>query len=251
MNEKRMFGLVGHPLTHSFSKKYFSEKFERSGLSGTHEYELFDLEDINQLPELFKNNSKLEGVNVTIPYKQAVFPFLTYLDSSAEKVGAVNVIKKNSDGTFTGYNSDYYGFKKSLLEFLGERPASDLKALLLGYGGAGKAVLAVLNDLEIPVKLVSRSSSDNTINYRESENLIGTHQLIINCTPLGTFPKTEECPAINYDLISKGHFLFDLVYNPPETLFLRNGLQKGASVKNGYDMLVYQAEKSWEIWNTI
>ena len=249
MEEKRLFGLIGYPLTHSFSKKYFTEKFATAGISDSHEYELFEMTDTKNLPSLFEKYPNLEGINVTIPHKQSVFPFLKKMDQSAEKVGAVNVIKKMPNGDLIGYNSDYYGFKRSLLEFLGNRGTQNLKALLLGFGGAGKAVLAVLNHLNIETQLVSRKKSETAIDYDESNRLIGSHHLIVNCTPLGTFPKTDACPDIDYKQVGSSHFLFDLVYNPSETLFLRKGLEKGAAIKNGYDMLVYQAEKSWEIWN--
>jgi shikimate dehydrogenase len=250
MASERLFGLVGFPLTHSFSKKYFTEKFEKLNLSETHRYELFEMENLNSnLTELFDKHPELEGINVTIPHKQAVFPFMNELDISARNVGAVNVVKRDKNGKLTGYNSDYYGFRRSLLEFLGDRGTENLKALLLGYGGAGKAVRAVLKDLGIETQIVSRRKSDETVSYEEADHLIDSHHLIINCTPLGTYPKTEECPEIDYKLITLDHFLFDLVYNPTETLFLKKGLEKGAAIKNGYDMLVYQAEKSWEIWN--
>lgn len=244
-----LFGLIGFPLTHSFSKKYFTEKFEQLGLSSTHSYELYEMEDADNFLKLFAENPDLKGVNITIPHKQNVFPFLDSLDSSAEKVKAVNVVKKTSDNKLIGYNSDYYGFKRSLLEFLGENTdLNKLKALVLGYGGAAKAIVAVLKDLGIEVQLVSRKSSELAINYQESDEYIESHKLIINCSPLGTYPKTDQCPSIAYNKVSEEHFLFDLVYNPSISLFLEKGKAQGASIKNGYDMLVYQAEKSWNIW---
>jgi len=244
-----LFGLIGFPLTHSFSKKYFTEKFEKLGLAISHSYELYEMENPSNFPKLFAENPELKGVNITIPHKQSVFSFLDSLDSSAEKVMAVNVVKRTIDNKLIGYNSDYYGFKRSLLEFLGKDiELIQLKALVLGYGGAAKAIVAVLEDLGVKNQLVSRKSSEIAINYAESDKYIESHKLIINCSPLGTYPKTDQCPSIDYNKLSKDHFLFDLVYNPPVSLFLQNGLANGAAIKNGYDMLVYQAEKSWEIW---
>ncbi len=247
--KKRLFGLIGFPLTHSFSKKYFTEKFKDLGLSETHEYELFEMEDSTHFLQLFKENPDLDGVNITIPHKQNVFDYLDDLDYSAKNVGAVNVVKKEGN-RLIGYNSDFYGFQRSLTEFVGTSRLSEIKkALILGNGGAAKAILAALRDLDIEVQLVSRKKSDLAVDYKESDDLIDSHQLIINCTPLGTYPKEDTFPPINYSKLNSNHFLFDLVYNPSETLFLSKGKEQGASIKNGYDMLVYQAEKSWEIWN--
>ncbi|MFT6879228.1 MAG: shikimate dehydrogenase [Arcticibacterium sp.] len=244
-----LFGLIGYPLTHSFSKSYFSEKFEALGLTKSHKYELFELESATEFPRLFKKYPNLKGINITIPYKQSVFDYLDELDISVVKVGAVNVVKKTHDNKLIGYNSDYYGFKKSLLEVLGEGfVLKNLKALILGYGGAARAVVAALEDLGVSVQLVGRKSSDIAVNYSESDSFIETHKLIVNCSPLGTYPNSETFPNIDYQQLGKDHFLFDLVYNPAETVFLRKGREHGSSVKNGYDMLVYQAEKSWEIW---
>lgn len=245
----QLFGLIGFPLTHSFSKKYFTEKFDKLGISKEYNYELFEIEHATEFPKLFASNPNLQGINITIPHKQSVFQYLDSLDISAEKVGAVNVVKKTADNKLIGYNSDYYGFQRSLSEFLGEGfDIKNLKALILGYGGAAKAVVAALEDLQIKVQKVSRTSSEIAIDYDESRNFIESHKLIINCSPLGTYPKTDQCPAIDYSQLTENHFLFDLVYNPAETLFLKNGKAQGAQIKNGYDMLVYQAEKSWEIW---
>ncbi|SOE20955.1 shikimate dehydrogenase [Spirosomataceae bacterium TFI 002] len=242
----KKYGLIGFPLTHSFSKKYFTEKFEKIGLSHTHQYDLYEIENATDLLEILNSNPEIDGINVTIPHKQSVMPLLSSLDQSAEKVGAVNVIKKTSNGLI-GYNSDYYGFRKSLLDFLNGAKVSN--AMILGYGGAAKAVKAVLKDLGIFVTVVSRQASDTAISYEEANSLLSLHHLIINCSPVGTYPNADQCPSINYKSLSTNHFLFDLVYNPTETLFMKNGLEMGAKVKNGYDMLVHQAEKSWEIWN--
>lgn len=244
------YALIGYPLGHSFSKKYFTEKFEKMGLSETHEYKLFELLDIQELPQLLKNEPNLKGLNVTIPHKQAVMPFLDSLDASAEKVGAVNVIKFMEDGRLIGYNSDYYGFKTSLEDFLSEVNMSSIKALVLGNGGAGKAVVAALKDLGIDYKTVSRTKSEENISYDEIPTIIADYQLIINCSPVGTYPKSEQCPNIPYESLTENHYLYDLVYNPLETLFLQKGKEKGAKIHNGLRMLHLQAEKAWEVWNS-
>ena len=244
------YALIGYPLGHSFSKKYFTKKFEEMGLSETHEYQLFELSDIQELPQLLKNEPNLKGLNVTIPYKQVVMPFLDGLDASAEKVGAVNVIKFMEDGRLIGYNSDYYGFKTSLEDFLSEVNMSSIKALVLGNGGAGKAVVAALKDLGIDYKTVSRTKSEENISYDEIFTIIADYQLIINCSPVGTYPKSDQCPDIPYESLTENHFLYDLVYNPLETLFLQKGKEKGAKIHNGLRMLHLQAEKAWEVWNS-
>ena len=220
------------------------------GLSETHEYKLFELLDIQELPQLLKNEPNLKGLNVTIPHKQAVMPFLDSLDASAEKVGAVNVIKFMEDGRLIGYNSDYYGFKTSLEDFLSEVNMSSIKALVLGNGGAGKAVVAALKDLGIDYKTVSRTKSEENISYDEIFTIIADYQLIINCSPVGTYPKSDQCPDIPYESLTENHFLYDLVYNPLETLFLQKGKEKGAKIHNGLRMLHLQAEKAWEVWNS-
>ena len=220
------------------------------GLSETHEYKLFELLDIQELPQLLKNEPNLKGLNVTIPHKQAVMPFLDSLDASAEKVGAVNVIKFMEDGRLIGYNSDYYGFKTSLEDFLSEVNMSSIKALVLGNGGAGKAVVAALKDLGIDYKTVSRTKSEENISYDEIPTIIADYQLIINCSPVGTYPKSEQCPDIPYESLTENYFLYDLVYNPLETLFLQKGKEKGAKIHNGLPMLHLQAEKAWEIWHS-
>lgn len=244
------YALIGFPLGHSFSRKYFTEKFEQMGLSETHEYKLFELPDIQEFPQLLKNETNLKGLNVTIPHKQAVMPFLDALDASAEKVGAVNVIKFSENGKLIGYNSDYYGFKTSLEDFLSDVNISSIKALVLGNGGAGKAVVAALKDLGIAFKTVSRTKSDENIGYDEIPALIADYQLVINCSPVGTYPKSDQCPDIPYESLTENHFLYDLVYNPLETLFLQKGKEQGAKTHNGLLMLHLQAEKAWEIWNS-
>jgi shikimate dehydrogenase len=244
----RLFGLIGFPLTHSFSKGYFTEKFEKEGITDS-VYENFEIPSISNLPQVIKFNPELVGLNVTIPYKKEVMGYMNHLDESAEIVGAVNVIKVGIDKKLIGYNSDYYGFMESLKLFLPKNHAG-IEALVLGTGGAARAVEAVLKSLKIPYKLVSRERKVSAMLYEEvNENVLKHHQLIINTSPLGMYPKTETCPPLNYEAISSKHFLFDLVYNPETTLFMKKGLEKKAKVKNGLEMLHLQAEKAWEIWN--
>lgn len=243
-----IYGLIGYPLGHSFSKKYFTEKFEQMGLGNSHAYELFELPDIQQFPELIKQQPGLKGLNVTIPHKQAVMPFMDGFDASAIKVGAVNVIKIADEGNLIGFNSDYYGFKISLEEFI---PANTpLNALVLGNGGAAKAVIAALNDLSIPFKVVSRTKTGDNLSYEDLEDEIDNYQLIINSSPVGTYPKSDVCPEIPYERLNSNHYLYDLVYNPVQTLFLQKGEEQGAKTHNGLKMLHLQAEKAWEIWNS-
>lgn len=246
----RLYGLVGFPLSHSFSKKYFGEKFGKEGITDAR-YELFELPDIRRLEELIGNQPELCGLNVTIPHKQAVIPFLDGLDASAEKVGAVNVIRFH-EGKRIGYNSDYFGFKQSLQNWLPEN-SDYLNALVLGTGGAARAVTAVLTDLEIPFYLVSRKPGANSLSYEQLQaqpDILQRPRLIINTTPLGMSPNSEAAPAIVYDSLTPDHLLYDLVYNPAETRFMQLGREKGARVKNGLEMLQLQAEKAWEIWNS-
>lgn len=243
-----IYGLIGYPLGHSFSKKYFTEKFAQIGIADNNAYELFELPDIQAFPQLIESQPNLKGLNVTIPHKQAVMPFLDGLDASAEKVGAVNVIKIGEGGKLIGYNSDYYGFKTSLEEFI--PAAASLKALVLGNGGAAKAVIAALNDLSIPYKIVSRTKSDDALEYGDLAAEIGNYQLIINSSPVGTYPKADLCPDIPYGQLTANHYLYDLVYNPVQTLFLQKGEEQGAKTHNGLKMLHLQAEKAWEIWNS-
>lgn len=244
----KQFGLIGYPLSHSFSKKYFSEKFEKASITDA-QYELYELKSLQDFKSWMNTVSDLKGLNVTIPYKQEVIPFLDRLNDKAKAIGAVNVIKKESDGTYTGYNSDYYGFKNSLEIFL--EHSFPKKALVLGTGGASKAVIVALQDLGIDYRYVSRKGSGCTLGYDQlTPELIDEHQLIINTTPLGMYPAVDQCPSIPYEAIGSNHYLYDLVYNPEETLFMKKGLTQGAKVKNGLDMLILQAEKAWEIWNS-
>ncbi|QJD79114.1 shikimate dehydrogenase family protein [Spirosoma rhododendri] len=243
------YGLIGYPLTHSFSQRYFTEKFAREGIADSR-YELFEMPDVaTALPALLEQPG-LRGLNVTIPHKQAVQPYLDRLDASAEKVGAVNVIKIEADGSRTGYNSDYYGFRQSLEDWLAalNRTTTDLRALVLGTGGASKAVVAALSDLGIAYKVVSRTKTADNLTYDELPDVIDQYELLINCSPVGTYPHTDEAPALPYDQLTDRHLLYDLVYNPAETRFMQLGHARGAAAVNGYQMLVLQAEKAWAIW---
>lgn len=242
------YGLIGYPLTHSFSQRYFTEKFTREGIADSR-YDLFELPDITALPDLFTTPG-LRGLNVTIPHKQAVLPYLNKVDSSAEKIGAVNVIKIEADGSRTGYNSDYYGFRQSLIDWLAvlNRPLAGLQSLVLGTGGASKAVTVALTDLAIPYIYVSRTKTDTTLRYGELEEVMAHHRLIINGSPVGTYPRIEEAPALPYHLLTDQHLLYDLVYNPAETKFMQLGRNYGAATQNGLRMLELQADKAWEIW---
>jgi len=239
------FGLIGYPLGHSFSKKYFENKFKETGSLDT--YNLFEIESANSVKEVINNNN-LKGLNVTIPHKQAVMPLLNKLDRSAQLVGAVNVIK-NKEGFLTGFNTDYPAFRASLKKWLDN---TNIKALVLGTGGASKAVIAALNDLKIPFQQVSRKVSSNTISYQDladNSDWVQQHLLIINTTPVGMSPNIDNAPEIPYNLLTPSHYLYDLVYNPEETLFLKKGKAIGANVKEGLEMLYLQAELAWDIWS--
>jgi len=248
----RKYGLIGYPLTHSFSQRYFTEKFEMEKIAGC-SYSNFSLGEIGELAGVLADPA-LRGLNVTIPYKQQVLPFLHEQTEVVKKIGACNCIRID-DGKLYGFNTDVIGFEESLTGKL--KPHHD-QALVLGTGGAAKAVEYVLQKLGIKYKLVSRSVHAETnpgsvslpILYEQVDKaLLDTHTLIINTTPLGMHPKVESCPLLPYEAIGSRHYLFDLVYNPARTLFLRKGEQRGAVVENGYDMLVLQAEESWRIWN--
>ncbi|KOF03956.1 shikimate dehydrogenase [Roseivirga seohaensis subsp. aquiponti] len=253
----RKFGLIGYPLGHSFSKKHFSDKFEKEGIKA--EYELYPLEDIEEFPALVKNTKGLEGINVTIPYKESVMKFLDEIDEKAAAIGAVNTIKIQN-GKLKGFNTDYLGFKTSLVKFIGANPMPE-NALILGTGGASKAVQTTLSDLDIQFKLVSRNPQTDELSYQDfststpqhSNTLtpqhLNTYQLIINTTPLGMAPKTDELPDLPYQQLTSDHFLYDLVYNPLVTAFMQKGIEAKCWVKNGLEMLHGQAEAAWEIWN--
>ncbi|MCO6489113.1 MAG: shikimate dehydrogenase [Phaeodactylibacter sp.] len=245
-----LYGLIGYPLSHSFSRRYFNEKFRQEKMSG-HHYELFPLEDIGELPALLAAHPNLKGLNVTIPYKQQVMAYLDELSEGAAAVGAVNTIKIR-EGKLTGYNTDVYGFEQSLRLFLEEsNAAAGLQALVLGTGGAAKAVVYVLARMGIPYRMVSRREAPGQLIYQElNETLMQDFRLIVNTTPLGMSPKVETCPDIPFQHLGPKHLLFDLVYNPGETAFMARGKRRGAAARNGLQMLHLQAEKAWEIWNS-
>ena len=239
------FGLVGYPLSHSFSKKFFEDKFKREGLSDN-SYSLFPLTTIQSLPQLLLDEVELKGLNVTIPYKESVIPFLNELDAYVKVIGAVNCIKI-TNGYLKGYNTDAPAFEQSLKGFLTLEPE---QTFVLGTGGSAKAVVYALKKLGISYLHVSRTPTNNQIPYSDISGNLKSINLFVNTTPLGMFPAVEGYPDIPYHLLTSNDFLFDLVYNPDETAFLGLGREKGASIKNGLEMLHLQAEKSWEIWNS-
>lgn len=240
------YGLIGRNIGYSFSKDYFKKKFAQLGLH-THSYSNFDLEEIKQIEKVLKTRKNLKGLNVTIPYKESVIPFLINLDPIAESIGAVNTIKVTPGGLL-GFNTDAYGFKQALLPHLKKWHKH---ALILGTGGASKAISYVLGELGIGHTYVSRSPGPDMIGYKDlNRKIMEYNTLIVNCTPQGTFPGIEEKPAIPYEYVSGTHLLFDLIYNPEKTAFLSTGETQGAAICNGLRMLELQAEKSWEIWNS-
>lgn len=243
------FGLIGYPLGHSFSQKYFSQKFIVEGITNS-KFELYPLKSIDEFPSLIESTDRLKGLAVTIPYKEQVMPYLDEIDTVANETGAVNCIAIQN-GKLTGYNTDIIGFEKSFVPLL---QSHHKKALVLGTGGAAKAVQYVLRKLQIPFLTVSRNKDDSTdlIQYEHiDEKLLNEYNVIINCTPLGMTPNEETFPPLPYDCISECHYLYDLVYKPAETKFLLKGKLKGAITKNGYDMLILQAEENWKIWNDV
>lgn len=243
-NIKR-YGLIGKNIEYSFSRGYFKKKFETENLHDC----LYTNFDLNQIKEL-KNVLTLKnifGLNVTTPYKRKVIHYLDRLSPEAEKVNAVNTIKFHKDGTTSGHNTDVYGFEKSLLEIINKLPK---KALILGTGGASSAVAYVMKKLKIEFSYISRRSGENTTIYADVDEItINEHELIINASPVGTFPNIDNAPDLPYQFLTKNHILYDLIYNPTETRFLREGKTRGSKILNGKKMLEYQAEKSWEIWN--
>lgn len=241
----RLYGLIGYPLTHSFSKRYFSEKFEKESLFNC-KYENFPIVSIDKLKTLLDLHPELKGLNVTIPYKEQVIPFLNGTDEIVQKTRACNCIKF-IDRKLYGYNTDILGFEYSLKNGL---LPHHRKALVLGTGGAARAVCYVLDRLKIEYKIVSRKPLVDQWSYEQvSASELNEYLLLINTTPLGMFPHIAEAPRIPYHALTEKHFLFDLIYNPERTLFLKQGEERGAMVKNGFEMLVIQAEESWKIWN--
>lgn len=246
MKNTHQFGLVGKNISYSFSRKHFATKFESNVFDGF-TYENFDLETIEEFPEIFNKNASIKGLNITIPYKEAVIPFLDKLSKKASKIGAVNTIKITKSGKLKGYNSDWYGFKKAIEPFLKNHHK---KALILGTGGASKAIAYALDQMNITYSFVSRVANANTISYELlNQTTFENHQIIINTTPLGTFPDVSEFPFLPYSFFTSNHIAFDLIYNPEKTQFLKRAEKNGATIINGHSMLVHQAEKSWQIWN--
>lgn len=240
------YGLIGYPLSHSFSEQYFANKFLLEGITDS-VYQNFPIQDISDLEKLVVETPNLKGLNVTIPYKEKVLPFLTSCNEIVNSIGACNCIRIENQTLF-GYNTDVIGFEKSLLEHL--KPHHS-KGLILGEGGAAKAVAYVFDKLGIEYLYVvrKRTSENRRVLYSDLTNsLIASHTVIVNSTPLGTYPNVFECPSINYEALTSRHYLYDLVYNPEKTLFLQKGQEKGAVIKNGYEMLLLQAEESWRIW---
>ncbi len=244
----RKFGLIGYPLGHSFSKKYFTEKFAREGRSDC-QFELYEFTQVTEFANLILQEKALEGLSVTIPYKEQIIPFLDALDPACEQIGAVNCIRIR-EGEKVGFNTDYLGFKQSLQAWLGDAIPS---ALVLGTGGASKAVQQALRDLEVSYQLVSRTQQEGQLTYQDlSENKawLESHPLVINTTPLGTFPKVEGTPELPLEQLNESHLVYDLVYNPPITRLMRECMDRGGKAKNGQDMLELQAEAAWSIWNS-
>jgi shikimate dehydrogenase len=243
----RKFGLIGYPLGHSFSKKYFTEKFVREGIQGC-QFELYPIESISEFPQLLDSESSLEGLSVTIPYKEQVIPYLDALDPACAQIGAVNCIRIR-DGKKTGFNTDYLGFKHSLQSWLGTEIPN---ALVLGTGGASKAVQQALRDLGIHYRIVSRTQREGQLTYAdlmEQPEWLASHTLIINTSPLGTYPQVEDMPNIPIEQLHATHRVYDLVYNPPITRLMQECISRGGTAKNGQDMLELQAEAAWSIWN--
>lgn len=240
----KKYGLIGYPISHSFSPGYFAEKFEKENIAGC-QYTSYPIPTIESFLELKQEG--LSGLNVTIPYKEQVIPYLDTLSPDAAEIGAVNTIKFQEDKCI-GYNSDVYGFKQSLINWIG-LDKLPTHALILGSGGASKAVRFVLNQLDMDFRIVSRK--EGYLNYNDIDKLIlDKYHLIINTTPLGMSPQIDAFPDLDYTLLDHRHYCYDLIYNPEETKFMQKSAEHGSQIKNGYEMLILQAEKSWEIWNT-
>ncbi|PDH54583.1 MAG: shikimate dehydrogenase [Cryomorphaceae bacterium MED-G11] len=244
MRNKKQFGLIGKNIEYSFSRKFFSEKFSSDNKYSNYDYTNYDIESIHDLNNVF-NSKNLCGLNVTIPYKEKIISFLDKISDEAEQIGAVNTICFEN-GSKVGYNTDIFGFTESLKMNKIDNIDS---ALILGTGGAAKTIIYFCNKNNIPFNVVSRQESNLNLSYNElNEDIFNKRVLIVNCTPLGTYPDIKKCPKLPYELINKENILFDLVYNPSETLFMKKGKEIGCKTLNGYQMLRLQAEKSWEIW---
>lgn len=237
---------MGRNISYSFSVGHFKKKFEKAGLKN-YTYRNFDISTIEELPYIIKNTKGLKGLNVTIPYKEEILPLLDKLSKNARIIGAVNTITVSKNGKLKGYNTDYFGFKKSLKALLEDHHK---KALILGTGGAAKAVAFALRKMKIEYDFVSRTGNDEVFSYADlDKDVFSEYHIIINTSPVGTFPNVDECPPLDYTLFTDKHIAYDLVYNPDETRFLREAKENGAVTINGYKMLVYQAERAWKIWN--
>lgn len=248
-NPDRLYGLIGYPLGHSFSQHYFNQKFDAEGISAR--YVNFEIPDIGDFMEVVAENPNLGGLNVTIPYKEQVIPYLDELDADAAAIGAVNVIRITRDRgrlKFKGYNSDVIGFSDSIRPML---TAGRNKALILGTGGAAKAVAHGLRGLGVEPVYVSRTPRPGVITYADlTSDVMASHKIIVNTTPLGMYPHVDEAPDIPYDCLTPEHLCYDLLYNPDVTMFMKRSRQHGAEVKNGLEMLLLQAFVSWNIWNS-
>jgi shikimate dehydrogenase len=245
MQAKKLYGLIGYPLGHSFSKQYFTEKFLKEGLSDC-QYELFPLQDIAEIAGLLAANPHLVGLNVTIPYKEKVLPYTQVQSEVVQQIGAANTLHIHN-GIITAHNTDVIGFEQSFAPAL---QPHHTQALVLGTGGASRAAQYVLQQRNIPYALVSRNAMPGAITYRDIDAAVmATHTIIINCTPAGMQPYEATFPDIPYQYLTPQHYLFDMVYKPATTVFMQRGMQQGATVKNGFDMLLIQAEASWNIWN--
>jgi len=239
------YGLIGKNIDYSFSKSFFNKKFEKENLN--HTYVNFDIKVIDEFPLIFSKSNDVLGLNVTTPYKEIIIPFLDKLDNDAYKIGAVNTIKIEN-GKLIGYNTDHYGFSKSIIPYINEK---QLSALIIGTGGASKAIYFALSKFNIKAQFVSRKPKNTQhLNYKDlTSNIIKENLIIINCSPVGTYPNIDQHPLIPYEHINNKHILFDLIYNPIQTAFLKKGSKMNAKTINGLEMLKIQAEKSWEIWN--
>lgn len=245
----KKYGLIGYPLGHSFSRNFFNEKFSSENIDA--EYVNFEIPNITEISSVIKANPTLHGLNVTIPYKEQIMDYLDEIDGDAQKIGAVNVVKIErikGKTKLTGYNSDIIGFTRSIESLI---EPHHKKALILGTGGSSKAIKHGLEKLGLETKFVSRSKkNEDTLTYNElTPEIMSEYKVIVNCTPVGMYPKADECPDIPYDFITPEHLLYDLLYNPNTTLFMKKGSDKGAIVKNGLEMLLLQAFASWDIWN--
>lgn len=244
----QIYGLIGKNIKYSFSRKFFLEKFKKESIVDSN-YEIFDIPKIENVSFVFQN-PYLKGCNVTIPYKTSIIPFLTKIMPEAKSIGSVNVIKITNNKCKTGFNTDVLGFessfKKDLNQFINKK---NLKALILGTGGVSKTISFVLKKLQIPYQYVSRKKNTGFLVYDDiNQNLLKEYKIIINCTPVGTYPNINSCPSLPYQYVSSKHYFYDLVYNPKKTLFLKKAEKKGALIKNGLEMFYLQAEESWKIW---